>query len=226
VVAHEFSHILNGDMRLNIRLIGILYGILLLAVIGRGIVYAGPRGRSRDGGGGWVVVLGLALLLVGYVGVFFGKLIKAAVSRQREYLADSAAVQFTRNPEGLAGALKKIGAQAQGSRVRDHHAEELSHLFFANGMRRSLFGFLSTHPPLAERIRRLDPSFTGDYAETARRLEQGAEPARRPREHARAAARHGFPVAAAAGLTGPAAAAATVAVGGAAAGRRESLKYV
>jgi Zn-dependent protease with chaperone function len=160
VMAHEFSHILNGDMRLNIRLIGVLYGILLLAVVGRGIVYAGPRGGrrgGRDGGAGWVVLLGLALLLVGYVGVFFGKLIKAAVSRQREYLADSAAVQFTRNPDGLAGALKKIGAQAQGSRIQDHHAEELSHLFFANGLRSTLFGFLATHPPLEERIRRLDP---------------------------------------------------------------------
>jgi Zn-dependent protease with chaperone function len=161
VIAHEFSHILNGDMRLNIRLIGVLYGILLLAVIGRGIVYAGPRagGRGRDGGAGWIVLLGLALLVVGYVGVFFGKLIKAAVSRQREYLADSAAVQFTRNPDGLAGALKKIGAQAHGSRIRDHHAEELSHLFFANGLRARCSG-LATHPPLEERIRRLDPSCT------------------------------------------------------------------
>jgi Zn-dependent protease with chaperone function len=165
VMAHEFSHVLNGDMRLNIRLIGVLYGILLLAVIGRGIVHVGPRGgsRGRDGGAGWIAILGLALLVVGYVGVFFGKMIKAAVSRQREYLADSAAVQFTRNPEGLAGALKKIGAQTQGSRIRDHHAEELSHLFFANGLRGSLFGFLATHPPLEKRIRRLDPRWNGEF---------------------------------------------------------------
>jgi Zn-dependent protease with chaperone function len=224
VIAHEFSHILNGDMRLNIRLIGILYGILLLAVIGRGIVYAGPRGRSRDGGGGWVVILGLALLLVGYVGVFFGKMIKAAVSRQREYLADSAAVQFTRNPEGLAGALKKIGAQAQGSRVRDHHAEELSHLFFANGMRRSFFGFLNTHPPLDERIRRLDPAFSGDFAEVARdEPEAEAAPSRK---HAAAAARHGFPMAAAAGMAALAQqGAAAAAVGSIGAPTPEHLKY-
>jgi Zn-dependent protease with chaperone function len=187
VIAHEFSHILNGDMRLNIRLIGVLYGILLLAVVGRGIVYAGPRGgrgRGRDGGAGWIVLLGLALLLVGYIGVFFGKLIKAAVSRQREYLADSAAVQFTRNPDGLAGALKKIGAQAQGSRIQDYHAEELSHLFFANGLRQGLFGFLATHPPLEERIRRIDPGWDGDYSSSASRL-------RPPEAHRSSARLHG-----------------------------------
>jgi Zn-dependent protease with chaperone function len=189
VMAHEFSHILNGDMRLNIRLMGVLYGILLLAIIGRGIVYAGPRGGrrgGRDGGAGWIVILGLALLLVGYIGVFFGKMIKAAVSRQREYLADSAAVQFTRNPDGLAGALKKIGAQAAGSRVHDHHAEELSHLFFANGLKRSMFGFLSTHPPLEERIRRLDPGWAGDFdaPPTPRVAER--------EEHVQAARKHGF----------------------------------
>jgi Zn-dependent protease with chaperone function len=164
VVAHEFSHILNGDMRLNIRLMGVLYGILLLAILGRGILYASPRGgsRSRNGGGGHIMLLGLALLLVGYIGVFFGKLIKAAVSRQREYLADSAAVQFTRNPEGLSGALKKIGAASHGSRIANHHAEELSHLFFANGVRGAFAGMLSTHPPLEDRIRRLDPSWQGE----------------------------------------------------------------
>jgi Zn-dependent protease with chaperone function len=212
VIAHEFSHILNGDMRLNIRLIGMLYGILLLAVIGRGIVYAGPRGGrrgGREGGAGWIILLGLALLLVGYVGVFFGKLIKAAISRQREFLADSAAVQFTRNPEGLAGVLKKIGAQAHGSRIQDHHAEELSHLFFANGLRSSLFGFLATHPPLEERIRRLDPSWDGDFTTPTRR------PAR-VEAHAAAARRHGTPprdpagIAALAQLASPAALVASI----------------
>jgi Zn-dependent protease with chaperone function len=178
VVAHEFSHILNGDMRLNIRLMGVLYGILLLAIIGRGILYASPRGggRSRNGGGGHIMLLGLALLLVGYIGVFFGKLIKAAVSRQREYLADSAAVQFTRNPEGLSGALKKIGAASHGSRIANHHAEELSHLFFANGVRGAFAGMLSTHPPLEERIRRLDPSWQGGLKPGPERaVSRGAE---------------------------------------------------
>jgi Zn-dependent protease with chaperone function len=195
VMAHEFSHILNGDMRLNIRLIGVLYGILLLAIVGRGIVYAGPRGRSSNqgGGGGWIVLVGLALLVVGYIGVFFGRMIKAAVSRQREYLADSAAVQFTRNPAGLAGALKKIGAQSAGSQIDDHHAEELSHLFFANGMKRSLGGALSTHPPLNERIKRIDPSWDGDFKKvTSART--------KPAEHRKAASRQGFEQASLAGL--------------------------
>jgi Zn-dependent protease with chaperone function len=203
VIAHEFSHILNGDMRLNIRLIGVLYGILLLAIVGRGIVYAAPRGgrgRSREGGAGWIVILGAVLLLVGYIGVFFGKMIKAAVSRQREYLADSAAVQFTRNPVGLAGALKKIGAQAHGSRIEDHHAEELSHLFFANGVRGSLFGFLATHPPLEERIRRLDPGWEGDF-------ESGPVRPAPPEAHAAAARRHGIEPLPLAALDGPVAAA-------------------
>ncbi len=178
VIAHEFSHILNGDMRLNVRLMGVLYGILLLAVIGRGIVYAGPRGRSREGGSaGWVVLLGLALLLVGYIGVFFGKLIKAAVSRQREYLADSAAVQFTRNPDGLAGALKKIADSSHGSRIEDHHAEELSHLFFANGLRSGIAGMLSTHPPIDERIRRLDPAYLAKAGKPSPRAVGGSAPA-------------------------------------------------
>lgn len=205
VVAHEFSHILNGDMRLNVRLIGVLYGILLLAVIGRGILYSGHGGRrnSRDGGGGAILLVGLALLLVGYIGVFFGKLIKAAVSRQREYLADSAAVEFTRNPEGLAGALKKIGAEAEGSRVRNVHAEELSHLFFANGVGRSLAGMLSTHPPLQDRIRRLQPAWAGDFPDASPR--RGRDEAR----YGAAAAAHGFEAVSAAAPPAGRAAAAT-----------------
>jgi Zn-dependent protease with chaperone function/uncharacterized tellurite resistance protein B-like protein len=154
VIAHEFSHILNGDMRLNIRLMGLLFGILLLAVVGRGLLYSGGRGRRRDGGG-QIAIVGLALVLVGYIGVFFGRLIQAAVSRQREYLADAAAVQFTRNPDGIAGALAKIGGA--GSRLQDHHAQEASHLFFANGIGSAFTTLLSTHPPLEDRIRRLRP---------------------------------------------------------------------
>jgi Zn-dependent protease with chaperone function len=162
VIAHEFSHILNGDMRLNIRLMGILFGILLLAIVGRGVMrsgaYAGGgRGCGSNNSGAQVAIFGLALVAVGYIGVFFGKLIQAAVSRQREYLADSSAVQFTRNPGGIAGALKKIGGI--GSRIEDHHAQEAGHLFFANGLGSSLASMLATHPPLDERIRRIDAGF-------------------------------------------------------------------
>lgn len=158
VIAHEFSHILNGDMRLNLRLIGILHGILLLALMGRVILRGAGRSRSKNSGG--VVFFGLALLLIGYIGVFFGNLIKAAASRQREFLADASAVQFTRNPEGIGGALKKIGGFEQ-STIRHPKAEEASHLFFGEGIS-TLFGWLATHPPIEERIRRVDRSFKAE----------------------------------------------------------------
>ncbi|HUF65350.1 MAG TPA: M48 family metallopeptidase [Gemmatimonadaceae bacterium] len=166
VIAHEFSHILNGDMRLNIRLIGLLYGILLLAIVGRGLLHVGRGGRrGRSGGDGKVALIGIGLVAVGYIGVFFGRLIQAAVSRQREYLADAAAVQFTRAPEGIAGALRKIGAVDGGSRIESHHAAEASHLFFANGVSRGFTSLMATHPPLTDRILRIDPSFEGRLAD-------------------------------------------------------------
>ncbi len=174
VIAHEFSHIFNGDMRLNIRLMGVLHGILLIGLIGywllRSSLYSNRYGSSRkDKGnsGAQLAILGLALSAIGFVGVFFAKLIKSAVSRQREFLADAAAVQFTRNPAGIAGALKKIGGLSAGSRVKDAHAEEASHFFFANGLASAWFSLMATHPPLTERIRRIDPSFTGVFPEIA-----------------------------------------------------------
>lgn len=177
VVAHEFSHIFNGDMLLNIRLIGILHGILLLALAGRMILRGGGRSRSRNAGG--VVAAGLALVVVGYTGLFFGRVIKAAVSRQREFLADAAAVQFTRNPSGLAGALKKIGGFAD-KRITHPNAEEASHMFFDAGVVMHL-NLLATHPPLEQRIKRLEPMFS-----TAR------EPARAVAEAARKEAAMGL----------------------------------
>ncbi len=177
VIAHEFSHILNGDMRLNVRLMGVLHGILVIGVLGYWTFRlsagsGGRRSRSRGGKGGGggaaaFALFGLAVMAIGYIGVFFGKLIKSAVSRQREYLADAAAVQFTRNPAGIAGALKKIGGLSAGSRIRDSHAEEASHFFFCNGLSSSLFAMLATHPPLKERIRRLDPAFDGQFRREA-----------------------------------------------------------
>ncbi|MCU0599631.1 MAG: M48 family metalloprotease [Desulfobacterales bacterium] len=159
VVGHEFSHILNGDMRLNIRLIGLISGIMILATIGYHILRSG--GRSKKGGGP-VMFMGLALIVIGYVGVFFSRIIQSAVSRQREYLADASSVQFTRNPAGLANALKKIGGFSKGSLVKSPLAPEASHMFFGNAVR----SFFATHPPLVDRIRRIDPSFTGDFAAT------------------------------------------------------------
>jgi Zn-dependent protease with chaperone function len=181
VIAHEFSHILNSDMRLNLRLIGVLHGILLIGLLGSQIMEGMFRsaeysaysrmGRRNTGGGGGcalmvaALVLGVTLMAIGFIGWAIAKAIKSAVSREREYLADASAVQFTRNPEGLASALKKIGRLEQGSRIRDTHAEEASHLFFGNGLRVSSFNAMSTHPPLEDRIKRLDPSFDGDFSE-------------------------------------------------------------
>jgi len=157
VIAHEFSHILNGDMRINIRLMGTLFGILVLALIGRRVlIHARWAGRSsRDRGGAILVLVALGLVVVGYVGLFFGRWIKAAVSRQREYLADASAVQFTRDPDGIGGALKKIAVYGDRSYL-DADTEEISHMLFEDGRRMPLF---STHPPLLERIGRIDPGF-------------------------------------------------------------------
>jgi Zn-dependent protease with chaperone function len=177
VVAHEYSHVLNGDARLNVRLLAVIGGITVLAAIGRILVRLGSdedsqrswsssRGRRRGGAGAAILAVGIVLWIAGSVGAFFGRLIRAAVSRQREYLADAAAVQFTRNPDGLAGALAKI-AQA-GSRVRSALAPEAAHLFFANGLGTD---WLATHPPIKDRIQRISPQ--GGYLR-AMRLAQGA----------------------------------------------------
>ncbi len=173
VIGHEFSHILNGDMRLNIKLIGLLNGILIISIIGylllRGTSLSTGRlySREREGGDPRAVIMlfGAVLVALGSIGVFFGKLIKSAVSRQREYLADASSVQFTRNPSGLAGALKKIGGYASGSRLITPRAEEASHMFFAHGLRFSWFHIMATHPPLAKRIKRIEPDFSGDFDE-------------------------------------------------------------
>ncbi|EUA18996.1 peptidase M48 family protein [Mycobacterium kansasii 662] len=159
VIAHEFSHILNGDMRLNIRLIGLLNGILLIGLTGmRVLQFGGGRGSSsKNGAPIWMVAL--AMMVLGFIGVFFANIIKAAVSRQREWLADASAVQFTRQTAGLVGALKKIAGVASGSALRDaRSATEVSHMLFGEG-RRSFRAWYATHPPLADRIKALDPSF-------------------------------------------------------------------
>jgi len=162
VIAHEFSHILNGDMRINIRLMGTLFGILLLAVIGRRIlIHSHLAGRSRDKNGAVVLLIAFGLMAVGYMGLFFGRWIKAAVSRQREYLADASAVQFTRDPGGIGGALKKIAVYSEGSYL-NADSEEISHMLFGDGRKMLIF---STHPPLNERIRRVDPGFQPEELE-------------------------------------------------------------
>jgi len=152
VIAHEFSHILNGDMRLNIRLIGWLFGLMVIALMGRTLLRLAPS--SRKGAAG-VIALGLALFVFGWLGRGLGRVIQASVSRQRERLADASAVQFTRNPEGLKGALLKIASLPEAGRLGTARVDEVAHMLFVPGLR----GLLSTHPPLGERLVALDPGF-------------------------------------------------------------------
>ena len=158
VIGHEFSHILNGDMRLNIQLMGVLFGILCLATVGRILLYM-RSGNSRDRNP--LPFIGIALLIIGAVGVFFGRLIQAAISRQREFLADASSVQFTRNPAGLSGALQKIGGY--GSKMESPNAPDAGHLFFGNALSSPFLGALATHPPLEERIRAIDATWDGKF---------------------------------------------------------------
>ena len=165
VIAHEFSHILNGDMRLNIRLLAILNGILCIYLIGRILIefihWEDLFDRDKIGFPLVAVVIGGLLMAIGGLGVLFARLIQAAVSRQREYLADASAVQFTRNPDGIAGALKKIGASS--SKLRGAQAEAVSHFFFSNGVSEPWVDLMATHPPLVQRIAKIDPYFDGVF---------------------------------------------------------------
>ncbi len=176
VIGHEFSHILNGDMRLNMRLTALVFGILVLGLAGRGILWSlrfqsfgGSRDRDGKSNSGGIVIaiafVGFALLAIGYVGYFFGRLIQAAVSRQREFLADASAVQFTRNPGGISGALKKIGGFALGSSMHSNKSGAIGHFFFAQGFKSNFGGLWATHPPLDERIRAIEPTFNGQMFE-------------------------------------------------------------
>jgi Zn-dependent protease with chaperone function len=182
VVAHEFSHILNGDMRMNVRVSAIIFGILVLGLAGRATLMGmryGRFGSSRGKGGGAVLAVlgaGLALLVIGYVGYFFGRLIQASLSRQREFLADASAVQFTRNPGGVTGALKKIGGYAIGSSLDTHRAAEISHFFFAQSFISNFGGLWATHPPLDARIRAIEPGFDGKFADVPQVIDVAKEP--------------------------------------------------
>lgn len=162
VIAHEFSHILHGDMRINIRLIGVLHGIMVLGIIGYYLLRGGAHSRrSKDSGG--IVFLGIGLMVIGFVGTFFGNLIKAAVSRQREFLADASAVQFTRNPNGIAGALMQIAKHSERSYLSNPHSAEISHALFEEARVSAMSGLYATHPPLEKRIGAILPSWDGNY---------------------------------------------------------------
>ena len=186
VIAHEFSHILNNDMRLNLRIVVFIYGFVSISIAGQKIQEAGDMssgelsgevvggewvpGLASDGGDGANAVTalfaigGYGLHLVGSLGTFVAGLVKRAVSREREFLADSSAVQFTRNAEGVSSALKKVGAWESGSRVTGSHAWELSHMFFGSGLPKEEGAINDSHPPLNERIRLIEPYFDGDFS--------------------------------------------------------------
>src|SRR5579871_1796301 len=177
VIGHEFSHILNGDMRLNIRLMALIFGITVVSLIGYIVLRsAGSSGGSRRDGRGVAVVfiVGVGLYILGVGGAFFGQLIRAAVSRQREFLADASSVQFTRNPDGISGALKKIGGLEQGSKVQHAGSSELAHMFFADGTVSAFAQMFATHPPLEDRIRAIDAHWDGQFIRT-KELDQEAE---------------------------------------------------
>jgi Zn-dependent protease with chaperone function len=175
VIGHEFSHVLNGDMRLNVRLIGLLAGILLLGLIGLRVLAFGG-GRSRDSKGNPILFAAIAFLVLGFVGQFFAGLIQAAVSRQREWLADASSVQFTRQTSGLVGALKKIAGVPGGSALHDTAAErQVNHMLFGEG-KRSFSQLYATHPPLLERIQALEPGFQPEELKQLRQEYHGAPP--------------------------------------------------
>jgi Zn-dependent protease with chaperone function len=201
VMGHEFSHILNGDMKLNLRITGLIYGILVISTIGYYILRSqqnvmifglssSRQGRSESKGDprALFMLFGLALFVLGYIGVIFGQLIRAAVSRQREYLADASAVQFTRNPEGIAYALAKIGGWSAGSRVAEAHAGEVSHMFFSTAVSQ----LFATHPPLADRIKRVLPQWDGTFPDPRQAAPNVAVPA--PAKPKRGPLPGGFPI--------------------------------
>ena len=175
VIGHEFSHILNGDMRLNVRLIGILAGIVVVGEAGLVVIRLGAE--AGDSGAIPFMILGVLIAAVGYVGVFFGRMIKAAVSRQREFLADASSVQFTRNPRGLASALEKIRG-GDGTAVSNAYAGEMSHMFFSQAISPKMFqDLLATHPSIDERI----ASITGRKVESLK-VSPKAAPAQQPED--------------------------------------------
>ena len=183
VIAHEFSHILNGDMRLNIRLAALLKGITFIGDVGHILLRSSNRARtgvrhSQNRGAAALPLLGLALWLLGLLGALAAGFIKAAISRQKEYLADASAVQYTRSAAGIADALKVIGGYIPGTLVHAARARAMSHIFFGEVEHR-VWQVFATHPPLAARIRRLDPDWDGQYIE------------RRPRHYAAQPARAG-----------------------------------
>jgi len=167
VIAHEYSHIFHGDMRINVKLIGILAGLLVIGQLGMILLRASSHrsysSRSSSGNAFPVLAIGAGLFVIGYIGLFFGRLIKAAISRQREFLADASAIQYTRDNQGICSALFKISQHQQRAYLDSDKAEEMSHLCFGQSVKLSFSAWLATHPPIQERISALNPHFKFDH---------------------------------------------------------------
>ncbi|MDN3696029.1 M48 family metallopeptidase [Vibrio cortegadensis] len=182
VIAHEFSHILNGDMRLNMRLMGLLYGITCLGHVGSFVLdtsryrsYSRSSSSNSKDSGGALILIGIAFMLVGWAGTLFGSMIKAAISRQREFLADASAIQFTRNDQGIAGALKKIGGHSEQSLLASSDAQEASHMMFGQSQLKGFNNLFATHPPLENRIQRIEPQWDGNFTSPQKRTNRKSE---------------------------------------------------
>lgn len=166
LVGHEFSHLFNGDMRLNMRLTGFVHGLMAVSVVGRALVLSSFRVRGLAPAGGklfaplWLL-LGLVFWIIGYLGNLCGRAIQAALCRQREYLADASAVQYTRNPDAIAGVLKKAGWY--NTWLRNPYASVANHFLFGDCFGDDWLRFFRTHPRIRARIRRIEPDFHGDF---------------------------------------------------------------
>ncbi|WP_426416713.1 M48 family metallopeptidase [Aestuariirhabdus sp. LZHN29] len=165
VVAHEFSHLVHGDSRLNLKLMGVLHGITMISSLGYQMLRSQRYRSSRSRNGASLSLVGVGLLVIGYSGVFFAGLIRSAVSRQREFLADASAVQYTRNTGGLADALKRIGGYPLSSTLNTPLAADAAHMMFSKAVSSWVGGLFATHPPLPQRITRLEPQWRGDFLE-------------------------------------------------------------
>ena len=182
VVGHEFSHILNGDMRLNLRIIMLLHGIEFIALLGR--IMTSSRGRrcsssrSKGKGNGAIILAGIALRVIGWFGILFGNMLQAAVSRQREFLADASSVQFTRDPDAIAGALKVIGGVTETSRLKNTDVSEVAHMFFGQSFHTRLAFLFATHPPIDVRILRIQPAWNGEFLKPQVVMPVESEPAK------------------------------------------------
>lgn len=162
VIAHEFSHIFNADTKINLRLMAVLGGLLVMSQVGYNILTSqrssSRTSRSSNSNSIAVPFVGSVLFLLGYLGLFFGNIIKAAISRQREYLSDASAVQFTRNPNGIGKALMKIAAQGKSAYMGNKNSEDISHMCFAETIKAGFMNPFSTHPRIDLRIKSIDPT--------------------------------------------------------------------